>query len=269
VEGEKNKEGLPGEITAIPENQIAEKSGSEKSMGQSPSSADKPDVRQPISPENETGPVPSVRPVEEPYYEIATEPRHRQLAVSLLVAPAYNGVDNLNNGQMGSDVGLLLTLGLSERWSFSTGAVYAKKVYDTGFDSNYSPGNGANAYDANAVDVDCRVLDIPLNVNYTFVNKGNTKVSLGTGISSYLMLREDYRFDIESYNAPDDIRLVNENQHWLSVLNLQANYEQQLSSRISLSLQPFMKVPLSDIGYAKVRLQSLGMAVSASWNFSL
>lgn len=173
--------------------------------------------------------------------------------MSILVAPAYNGVDNLNDGKVGSDIGLLLTLGLTERWSFSTGAVYAKKLYEAGY-SSYKPDT-----------------EIPLNLNYTVINKAKTTVSFGTGISSYIMLKEDYRFNYgyQSNQDPQDISLVNENQHWLSVLNLQANYERKLNSKLSVSLQPYLKVPLNDIGYANVRLQSLGMAISASWNLSL
>jgi hypothetical protein len=262
---EKISENTPDE-TAIPEDKTVVQPDTEESMDQSPLAADETKTPQPISPEEKIDPLPYERPVEEPDYDEITAPKHRQLAVSLLVAPAYNGIDNLNNGQVGGDVGLLLTLGLSKRWSFSTGAVYAKKLYEAGLDDY-----GASSYasENQMVNADCRVLDIPLNVNYTLIDKGKTTFSLGTGISSYIMLREDYRFDVESYNGPEDIHLTNENQHWLSVLNLHANYQRQLSPRIGISLQPFMKIPLEDIGYAKVRLQSLGMAISASWNFSL
>ena len=184
------------------------------------------------------------------------ERKHSKIALSLLVAPAYNGADNLNKGQIGSDIGLLVTLGVTKKWSLSTGAVYAKKLYET--DYSYA------SY-TQMVDADCRVLDIPVNVNYTLINKGRTRISFGTGISSYIMLKEDYRFNSSSR---EDIHLVNENQHWLSVLNLQAGYERKLSSKISVNVQPYLKVPLTDIGYYKIRLQSLGLAVGASWSFN-
>ncbi|MEN6456875.1 MAG: hypothetical protein ABFD10_21670 [Prolixibacteraceae bacterium] len=183
------------------------------------------------------------------------EPQRPQIALSLLLAPAYNGADNLNNGRFGSDIGLLVTLGLTNKWSLSTGAVYAKKLYETGY---------TYASYTQMVDADCRVLDIPVNVSYALVNKGKTRIGFGTGISSYIMLKEDYRFNSSSR---EDIHLVNENQHWLSVLNVQASYERKLNSRISLYVQPYLKVPFNDIGYYKIKLQSLGMAVGASWSF--
>jgi hypothetical protein len=189
----------------------------------------------------------------------------RSVALSLLVAPAYNSVNSLGEGSVGGDFGLLISLGLSEKWSLSTGAVYAKKVYAADLSTYSNYGSGSNS---ETVDADCRVLDIPLNINYAILNRGKTTVSLGTGVSSYLMLREEYYFANANPYGPnqDDVHLVNENQHWLSVLNFQANIQQQLSSKISISLQPYLKLPFEDIGYAKVRLQSVGMALSANWN---
>jgi hypothetical protein len=84
-------------------------------------------------------------------------------------------------------------------------------------------------------------------------------------------LREDYRFSYAENNNsnPLSYRVVNENKHWLSVLNFQANFEQRLNSRLRIGLQPYLKIPLSNIGFAGVKLQSLGMAANLSWNFNL
>lgn len=190
-----------------------------------------------------------------PHLPDETAARNRpDISVALLVAPSYNGVDQLNKLQPGADAGILLTLGIN-RWSFSTGAVYAKKLYDASYDSSYG---------WQQVDADCRVLDIPLNISYAFIQNAKSSFSLGTGISSYLMLREDYRY---LNSDREDLHLVNENQHWFSVLNLQATYARRLSSRLSIHVQPFVKIPVNDIGQYKVRLQSYGMALGVSWNF--
>ncbi len=202
--------------------------------------------------------------------QVAAQPLHldaaqkdRQLALSLLVAPAYNGVDNLNDGSFGGDIGVLVSWNLTPKWQVSTGAVYAKKLYETNL-NNY---NNEVDYAAQTVDADCRVLDIPLNIQYALLKSGKTTIHIGTGISSYLMLKEDYYFeDTNGYGQnSQEVHLTNENQHWLSVLNFQMSVQQQISSRVSINLQPFVKLPTQDIGYAKVRLQSYGMALSASW----
>ncbi|WP_423129555.1 hypothetical protein [Gaoshiqia sp. Z1-71] len=265
--GTKTGDDLPLKTT-VPESQLRSQPDPVEPDKQ-PTISDKATERQPAMPgekpdEPREVPVPQV-----PVQHEKTGQKHRLLALSLLVAPAYNGVDNLNDGQVGSDFGLLLTLGLTERWSVSTGALYAKKLYETAFSSSYNPGDGPSGHEPRSVDADCRVLDIPLNLNYTVINRAKTTVSLGTGISSYVMLREDYRFNYAYRNGAEleDLRLVNENQHWLSIINLQANYERRLNSKLSISFQPYLKIPLNDIGYARVRLQSLGTAVTANWRF--
>lgn len=200
-----------------------------------------------------------------------SEPKFRSLALSFLVSSDFNGVDNLNNAKMGNDLGILITFGLTKRWSFSTGGIYAKKLYGAGY-SSYSPQTDLwSGYYPKSVDADCRVLDIPLNVNYTFLKQKKTTLSIGTGISSYIMLKEYYKFTYNRTNTkyPNDYTLVNENQHWLSVLNFQANFERKLTPRFSLSMQPYMKIPVSKIGFAQVKLESLGMAINASWSFNL
>lgn len=238
--------------------QVEEKSNLQSEPEKLKETTISPDEK-PLFAENEIANLPKI-----------TEPKNRSLALSFLVSSDFNGVDNLNNAKMGNDLGLLVTLGLTKRWSFSTGGIYAKKLYGAGY-SSYSPQKDIwTGYYPKWVDADCRVLDIPLNINYTFLNRKRTSLSVGTGISSYIMLKEYYQFTYYRTNTtdPKDYTLVNENRHWLSVLNLQANYERKLTPRLSISLQPYMKIPINEIGFARVKLESLGMAINASWNFN-
>lgn len=210
-------------------------------------------------------------PNEKPNLTSESEQPILKLALSFLAAPSYNGVNNLNNASIGNDFGLMVTFDIAKNWSLSAGGIYAKKLYETGF-NNYTPTKNIwDEYYPKSVHADCRVLDIPLNINYKLFITKNTSVSFGSGISSYIMLREDYRFSYaENYNSnPQSYHVVNENKHWLSVLNFQANFEQRLNSRLSIGVQPYMKIPLSNIGFAGVKLQSLGMAANLSWNFNL
>jgi len=198
------------------------------------------------------------------------EQQTHKLTLSVLAAPDYNGVNNLNNASLGNDFGLLVTIKIAKNWSLSTGGVYAKKMYETGF-GNYNPSKNIwDEYYPKSVNADCRVLDVPLNISYSLIAGKNTTISFGSGISSYIMLREDYRFSYEEQDSNTAVayHVVNENQHWLSVLNFQATFEHRLNSKVSIGLQPYMKLPLSNIGFAGVKLQSLGMAVILNWNFN-
>lgn len=209
--------------------------------------------------------------LEEPANEPIIEPGMRKMTISVLAAPDYNGVDNLSNASLGSDFGLLVSVAIAKNWSFSTGGIYAKKLYETGY-SNYTPAQDIwNEYHPRSVYADCRVLDIPLNISYTFLRARNSAFSAGSGISSYIMLKEDYRFNYAETHtdAIMNYQVMNGSRHWLSVVNLQATFEQRLSSRFSVSLQPYMKIPLSAVGFAGVKLHTLGLAANLNWNFNL
>jgi len=207
----------------------------------------------------------------EPNENPTPERSFRKLALSVMAAPDYNGVNNLNNASMGDDFGLMVSYEIAKNWSLSTGGVYAKKLYETGFGNYYPSKNIWTVNYPNSVSADCRVLDIPLNISYTFLRRKNKTISVGSGISSYIMLKENYSFTYTKNdpNNPLSYQLINQNQHWLSVLNLQASFEQRINSRISMSIQPYWKVPLRDIGFAGVKLQSFGTAVNLIYNFDL
>ncbi|MBE9586340.1 PorT family protein [Mucilaginibacter sp. JRF] len=188
-------------------------------------------------------------------------------AVSVLAAPDVNGVGSFGEGKMGMNAGVMFSMKLGSKFTVSTGAAYSYKPYATSF-SNYHT-MYRFAVDPNSVMADCRVLDIPLNVDYKFYSKKQNSLSVGAGLSSWFMLNEKYSFSYTgNYSGPQSYSVSNQNKHILGVLNLQATYHRQLNQKAGIAIQPFMKLPLTDIGYSQVRLQSLGIAAGLTWNIS-
>jgi len=187
-------------------------------------------------------------------------------ALTVLAASNVNGVGSFQQSQFGTDLGLTFSAGY-KRFTLTTGAIYAKTPYATDF-SNYHikyqfPVNPTT------VNADCRVLDIPINLDYQVFGNFKNKFSVGTGLSSYLMLKEDYAYTYAIYPggyAPDGVSLTNRNQHYFGVLNFDVLYQHRLNSKFSLDVQPYLKLPLTDIGYGHVQLQTAGVAVGLSWN---
>ncbi|OKS87164.1 hypothetical protein [Mucilaginibacter polytrichastri] len=187
--------------------------------------------------------------------------------LSILTAPDVNGVgSSFSQGQLGTTSGLMLSVGLTHRLTVSMGAMYSKKPYMASF-SQYNTtfqfkDNPTNVY------ADCRVLDIPINIDYRLYSKGRNLFAVGTGISSYFMLRENYHFDYTGTPGPSDYNISNQNQHIFGVLNINATYQRRINEKFGLNVQPYMKLPLTNIGYGKVDLQSTGVAVGVSWYLS-
>ena len=190
-----------------------------------------------------------------------------QYALSVLAAPEINGVGSFNSTSSGTNVGLLFTVGLN-KFSASTGATYSTKPYSMPF-SNYHTAYQFKT-DPQYVSADCRVLDIPINVGYQLYNKSSNKISIGTGLSSYIMMHESYTYDYgnDPYPGPTSYAVKKRGKYFFSIMNLQASYERKVAPNVGLSFTPYLKLPLSNIGYSQVKVQTFGVAVGLNWNIN-
>lgn len=193
-------------------------------------------------------------------------PKRVKISLALVTAPDLNGVNSLSGGQLGVNGGLLLNLDL-RKWRFTTGVTYASKPYQ----ANYNPQAGAygdygyGTRQLRHIDADCKVLDIPLNVSFQFFARGKNGLSVGSGLSSYIMLRERYSFTYTDYTE-QSYAVANRNKHLAGVLNLNITYQRRLNDKFGLLVQPYYKVPLTGIGNEGVDLRSAGVAVGVGWD---
>jgi len=186
-------------------------------------------------------------------------------ALSAIASSDMNGTSPLSSGRLGGNFGALFSVS-SGKWTFSTGGMYSIKPYQESF-ANY---HTAYVFQNNptSVGANCRMIDIPLNVNYQVYKQGVNKFTVGTGFSSYIILREDYTFNYASsyyVQGPAGYSVVNRNRNIMSILNLDATYERRINSKFGVVLQPYMKLPLSNVGASQVKLQSTGVAVGLNW----
>ncbi|WP_316791751.1 outer membrane beta-barrel protein [Pedobacter frigoris] len=188
------------------------------------------------------------------------------LAIS--AGPEFNSASSLVGGQPGFTAGLTFGVGITKRLNLQTGLRYSIKDYYT---NNYAYKFNSQRIQnlISSVDASCAVLEIPVIASYKIADHRNGSLHLNTGISSYLMLKEDYVFKYTPQSGIKD-RLVNkrnENQHFLSVLDLSATYFIRLkSSNLKAGIEPFVKVPLTGVGEGKVNLKSSGISLKLSYD---
>jgi len=192
-----------------------------------------------------------------------------RLAITVLGSADVNGINSFSNTNAGKNIGMLVSARFN-KLSISTGAYYSSKPYNMPF-SAYSPTSAYKfKYSPETVTADCRMLDIPLNIDYQVFAKNKNSISVGTGISSFIMLKESYKYNyatshvygLSSYNVD------NPDKYLFSSVNFQANYRRQINSKIGLNVMPYVKIPLNDIGYSRVKLQTVGVAVGLNWNIN-
>jgi Outer membrane protein beta-barrel domain len=190
--------------------------------------------------------------------------------LGLVGGPDMSNVKFKNTDKVGYNVGVQLGYRLSDRWSVHTGVLYTRKNYTSNGDDFHPPkGTWLDNIKLEEVEGSCFMFDIPLNVRYDLNTHNKHRYFVSTGLSSYLMKEEDYHYYYQYANGGPGYRhrsYSSTEYHWLSILNISAGYEKKLSSRLSLQVEPYLKIPLSGVGYGSIQLNSYGMYFSLKYH---
>ncbi|MFT2008253.1 hypothetical protein ACMA1I_06225 [Pontibacter sp. 13R65] len=197
----------------------------------------------------------------------------QKIHLMLAVAPDLTMVKFKDPSVFSSNAGLLVALPLSRRLSLVSGVLWAKKRYSAQpQDYSPSPDYWDGKYLPDKIDATCKVLDIPLNMRVLLLERGKNQLAVQAGLSSYIMLQEEYLYNYERYVSYPYTKtwvVENENRHWFAVQNLSVAYTRRLSSAFAVGAEPFVKIPFSSIGAGHVKLTSAGVLLTAGYTFDL
>lgn len=201
--------------------------------------------------------------------------KNSKWAVSLAFSPDFNTVNNFKESSFGAGAGIGVSYQLNKNLALGTGIAYAKKLYSAAPSAYKSDGFYPGWLSkSSAVDADCRVLDIPLNINYLLDDKKGRKFVLSAGMSSYIMLKEKYTYiggggtpypGQPVTNPNPSYSLSSENRHILSVITIGAGVVRPLNNQTSIVIQPYAKLPLTGIGQGQVNLKSFGVSLQLNY----
>ncbi len=196
-------------------------------------------------------------------------------SLSLSLAPDLSSVGISDYTDPGQKIGLSVEYAISRRWRISVGALYATKKYQAGAEAYEVPEgfwySQANGNIPETIAANCKVIDIPLNVKFYLKPEGRHRFYASTGLSSYLLLREDYQYDYgveDTKSWPTEWHISNENRHFFGLANFSLGYEFSLNPNWALQVEPFLKTPLSRVGWGRVNLYSVGTFVNLKYQFS-
>lgn len=181
------------------------------------------------------------------------------VSLKAVVSPDFSSVNFFSAGKTGINYGLLVGYAFNNRWSVYTGVISSKKLYATREAEGSYAWDGHN-YPVKKLDGDCRILDIPVNVYYTFFPERFLSLRVGAGFSSYIMRKEDYVYCVDNYGSDVyyEQKVRGENNEWFKVLNVSVVVSKRFSPRFAAEVEPFVKVPLAGVGEGKVTLVSMG-----------
>lgn len=194
----------------------------------------------------------------------------RGLNIRLALSPDFSFIPSNTLFKVGNNWAAIIEYRINNRMSIQSGVIRSMKLYNA-LPSQYE----WNSYwtmpsPLKDIDATCKMLDIPLNLRYDITQKANSRWFVGAGLTSYIMLKEEYIYNYENPADPNIKRRYWEGKtggYPFSVLNLSTGYERQVFRRLTFQAEPFFKAPLGKVGYGKVRLATAGVFFSVKYPF--
>jgi hypothetical protein len=194
------------------------------------------------------------------------KPFIKSISIDLSIGPEISATDIRHFGKMEPIFGAGISFNPSKKWTIRSGFFVAKKVYSTNTSEYHPPENfWYNFPDLKSVKADCNVYEIPLILNFNFKQSLKYQWFGGIGVSSYFMKKEDYDFiskNPSGQGSYSNYSIRNENKHFFSSLRVSAGYERSLKKPISLVAEPYLNIPISGVGYGKVKLYNAGILLT-------
>lgn len=215
--------------------------------------------------EGETGVAESVTAREETSGQHAATPR---LSLLLSFAPDFSSTSLDRYSAPGSAFGGMIHYHFRPRWSIAAGVIKNQKQY-TGRGEDYTPPSGYWRYYTNGkipstIDGECSVLEFPVMVQYMLHQTNRHRFLAGLGSSSYLMLDESYRyyFDEPNPGAREGWASKDRSEFMFNMVNITVAYERQIVPGLMIGVEPYLKIPVEEIGWTKLKLFSTGASIS-------
>lgn len=197
------------------------------------------------------------------------EKRQHQIprwGISLGLSPDLSGVGFRHIEDISSKGSFQLEYFVGPLFSLNSGIIFTRMIYQA------SPEDYRRemSYRPDWINAQCRVLEIPLNLRWYAWRGVRQRFFLSGGLSSYLMLTEDYEYVYQSEDRgiyTRDWGVKNENYHFFKVASLSVGYERSLGKRWSLQAEPFVKLPLVGVGAGQVKLSTAGIFFSVNYRW--
>lgn len=199
---------------------------------------------------------------------VKKEPEKKQdkkvkgLELGLMVGPDVSTVKFGPIYKTGYNFGVQVGYRFSDRWSVNTGVIYTKKFYKADSQDFHYKTNWPN-YKLRNVEGNCSMWEIPVNVRYDVSFNDKRRWFVSTGLSTYLMDKEDYLLyygnNWNNYITEAPVNSDVNSNYLFSIVNLSAGMERSFGKRFSLQAEPYLKIPLKGLGMGSMRMTSYGV----------
>lgn len=174
---------------------------------------------------------------------------------------------SFENNKITAKYGVGIGYQLTKKISIQTGFYASTKKYIAG-PGDYNPKAGSywNMVQIVKVNAVCLIYDIPLTVRYDLIQKPSTVFYTTSGISSFIMKKENYNYHYfrnAVYNQSSWKYTGNKNI--FAILNFSAGIEKKISPKFFILAEPSVSIPITGVGDGRVKLYSAALQLSVKY----
>jgi hypothetical protein len=200
---------------------------------------------------------------------------NRSLNIGFTFGPDYTNAGGIPNNQIGNSVGLTLGYYLTDKLSVNTGFIYTNKFYwSKGRNyffrqpANITPAAYAISFAApppiDYINGASNIWELPLTLRYDFAHHNKTRFFANAGLSSYFMMKQTYIYF--GHTGQNQLAYkISDNQqvnYWFGIADISAGFEAEIGKGFSFQAEPFLKLPLRNMGVEDLRLTSYGFLMT-------
>jgi hypothetical protein len=186
----------------------------------------------------------------------------------LSFAPDFSSTDLHQYTSPGETFGLAAHYHITNRFSVSTGILSSHKKY-VGNGNEYKPPTNywkkfTNGIIPEKMYGSCNIIEIPLALQYTAIKTDKNRMLVTTGISSYLMINESYQFNFNDPNpgAATSWTSKQSSEFLFNTASIAISYERNLKPNVAVGIEPYIKIPLTGIGWTSLKFYSVGASIT-------
>jgi hypothetical protein len=172
----------------------------------------------------------------------------------------------------GYGIGILAGFRFNKHLSFESGLSFIQKQYYTRGEyfsmkkiESSMPG-GMEMIDVNGK---ISLFEIPYKLKYDLMLKEKSNFFIAAGGSTNLYIKETNEYQTKVNGVPESMQASYNDIHCapICLVHLSGGYEQLLKNKSRIRLEPYIKIPLRNVGMGSVPIFSVGLNVSVS-NFT-
>ncbi len=201
--------------------------------------------------------------------DLSTE--RSRFSLTLAATPDLSTVGSVSNFyDPGYKLGALIEYRVSHFLSLSAGVLQSFVRY-TAQSGQYNPDiYWSGGVSPDELTAECLLFDIPVTAKVNLLQGNRSRFFATAGLSSYIMQREEYEFryadsaEGSPEGRPEGWNGNTGTVHLFSNASFSAGYEFDLNRNLSLRAEPFIRVPIREVGWGNVKLYSVGTFVSVN-----